>query len=99
MYPITSYIEPKYMLLVMLSEQFLTQVRKAENRVKMPKLNLESLSQFILAVPPRAEQRRIVEKVEKLLALCDSLKCWLTNAKAIQFHLADATADQAAQLQ
>jgi type I restriction enzyme, S subunit len=74
MYPIWSMIDTDYNLKLILSELFLNQVRIAENRVKMPKINLESLGLFILPLPPLAEQKRIVEKVDELLALCDRLE-------------------------
>jgi type I restriction enzyme S subunit len=37
-------------------------------------LNLGSLRQFLVPLPPLAEQRRIVAKVEQLMALCDRLE-------------------------
>ena len=40
MYPIETLVDASFMLKVILSEIFLEQVRQAENRVKMPKLNL-----------------------------------------------------------
>jgi type I restriction enzyme S subunit len=90
MYPINSHIDPRYQLFLMLSEPFLAQVRVAENRVKMPKLNQESLNEFRVPLPPLAEQRRIVAKVTEFLAFCDNLKTRIATARAKHAQLAEA---------
>jgi len=95
MYPMDSMINSAYLLKVILSEPFLVQVRAAENRIKMPKLNVESLSNMIVPVPPLNEQRRIVAKVDELMALCDALKARLAEAQTTQIHLADAIVERA----
>lgn len=96
MYPLDARIDANFLLRLILSEPFLQQVRVAENRVKMPKLNKESLNAFAVPVPPLAEQRRIVAKVDALMALCDALKARLADAAQTQRHLADAIAERAA---
>jgi type I restriction enzyme S subunit len=96
MYPLESKIDSSFLLNVILSESFLRQVRAAENRIKMPKLNKESLGSFIVAVPPLAEQHRIVAKMDELNALCDSLKAGLAEAAKTRKHVADAMVERAA---
>jgi type I restriction enzyme S subunit len=95
MYPIVCHINTVFMLNVILSEVFLAQVRLAENRVKMPKLNLESLGQLVVPLAPLSEQRRIVAKVDELIALCNTLKEGLHDAQTTQVQLADAIIEQA----
>jgi len=95
MYPINSHIDPRFQLSMMLSEMFLAQVRLAENRVKMPKLNQESLTSFVVPLPPLKEQSRIVAKVDELLIVCDQLKLRLTQARQHHEHLASVLVEQA----
>lgn len=95
MYPIETNIIPSFLLKQILSECFLAQVRVAENRIKMPKLNMESLTEFILAIPPLEEQHRIVTKIDELMTLCVQLKSRITGAKRLQQKLADVLVENA----
>ncbi|HCE3704270.1 TPA: restriction endonuclease subunit S [Vibrio parahaemolyticus] len=90
MYPIDTYINSSYVLYSMLSEVFLVQVRSAENRVKMPKLNLDSLGKFLVPIPPLAEQQRISEKVSELFSLCEALKSKIKQAHSVQLDIAES---------
>lgn len=95
MYPIDAFISSEFLLQEILSEVFLEQVRVAENRIKMPKLNQESLTNFVLPIPPLAEQHRIVAKIDQLMALCDQLKARLTQARQLNEQLASTLVEQA----
>ena len=95
MYPIDAFISSKFLLKEILSEVFLEQVRIAENRIKMPKLNQESLTSFVLPIPPLAEQHRIVAAVDQLMDLCDQLKTRLTQARLLNEQLASTLVEQA----
>jgi type I restriction enzyme S subunit len=48
----------------------------------MPKINQKILVSLPLPLPPLDEQRRIVAKVDELMALCDQLEASLTDAAA-----------------
>ncbi len=89
MYPLKALIDPDYLLLSILSEDFLTQVRKLENRIKMPKLNVGSLSSIHIAVPPLAEQARIVEKVNSMLKICDLISSGIEKSQHYSVMIAD----------
>jgi type I restriction enzyme S subunit len=92
MYPIESPLDSEYLLMYILSQPFLEQVSIAENRVKMPKLNQEALVAFTVAVPPLAEQSRIVTRVAQLRRLCADLRQRLTIARTQQALLAEVLA-------
>lgn len=64
MYPIKSHIDTEYLFYYMLSNPFLEQATKKDNRVKMPKINQEDLNDILVPIPPLKEQRLIVEKIE-----------------------------------
>ncbi|MGK0270729.1 MAG: type I restriction enzyme S subunit [Cocleimonas sp.] len=56
---------------------------------------LTGLRKMPAALPPVAEQHRIVAKVDELMALCDQLKTRLADAQITQLHLADAVVENA----
>lgn len=95
MYPLNVFINASFLIKVMLSEVFLRQVRKAENRVKMPKLNIESLINIVVAIPPLEEQKCIVSMLDETMIFCDRLKESLQQAQQTQIHLTDAVVESA----
>lgn len=95
MYPLDCFINTGYLLKVILSEVFLIQVRAAENRIKMPKLNVESLSNILIPVPPAGIQSAVFSKISQMDIFCDTLKSCLQSAQQTRLHLADALTDAA----
>ncbi len=55
-----------------------------------PKLNQAKLNNIPVAMPPLAEQSRIVAKVDELMALCDRLEQQLQQAQTVAQHYAHA---------
>ncbi len=55
-----------------------------------PKLNQAKLNSISVPLPPLAEQHRIVEKVDRLMALCDQLEAQLKNRAGVQERFAKA---------
>lgn len=95
MYPLDCFLNIGYLLKVMLSEVFLVQVRAAENRIKMPKLNIESLSNILIPIPPENIQSAVFSRISQMDTFCDTLKSRLQSSQQTQVHLADALTDAA----
>jgi type I restriction enzyme S subunit len=55
----------------------------------MPKINQTTLVSLPIALPPLAEQRRIVTKVDDLMALCDKLEERLAKSAETRRRLLD----------
>ena len=90
MYPIDALIDPLYLQCYMLSEPFLVQAVKTDTRVAMPKFNQAELNAIAVPVPPLAEQRRIVDKVDQLMTLVDALENQLAASRAAAAKLLEA---------
>jgi type I restriction enzyme S subunit len=60
-----------------------------------PFVALGILRNLVMALPPLAEQHRIVAKVDELMALCDQLKSRFATASQLQQKLADVLVQQA----
>ena len=58
-------------------------------------INLGILETVYIPLPPAEEIKRIVAKVDELMALCDTLKSRLDDAQTTQVQLADAIVDHA----
>jgi type I restriction enzyme S subunit len=63
--------------------------------ITMQNLNQSILLNLAIGVPPLAEQRRIVAKVEELMALCDRLETQLTTTQAESRRLLEAVLHEA----
>lgn len=82
MYPLNPDINSDFMLWCMLSDYFLIEVDRFDNRVKMPKINQKQLAQIPVPLPPLSEQQRIVSKLDELMQLCVDLEASIKESKA-----------------
>jgi len=62
----------------------------AKNAIKGATLNRKSLSTILIPLPPLAEQRRIVAKVNELMTLCDQLEAGLCSTGNIRVCLLES---------
>lgn len=67
-------IVPTYLCLFLRSPHFVAYTNAKSYGMKMPRLGTEDAIRAWIAVPPPGEQRRIVAKVDELMALCDELE-------------------------
>ena len=69
------------------SEFYWQQISEKSIGIGQPNVNGTSLKELFLPLPPLSEQRRIVEKIEELLALVDDLE---TNKTDLQSYINQA---------
>jgi type I restriction enzyme S subunit len=67
----------------------------SKQTTNLASINMTQLKNCLLAIPPQAEQHRIVAKVDELMAICDQLKTRITTANQLQQKLADVLVAQA----
>jgi len=72
-----------------------TNLKEQENATAQPVISGRKIYPIVIAIPPLAEQHRIVAKVDQLMALCDQLKARLNQARQVHEHLANALVEQA----
>lgn len=56
----------------------------------MPKISQDTLKKLIVPLPPLAEQKRIVARIDELMQLCDTLEQRIDAAQAKQAELLEA---------
>ena len=73
----SSHLCPEYMKCFMESQLYWDQLHSGTIATAQPNCNGKTLSRMILPLPPLAEQKRIVDKIEELLPLIDRYeKAW-----------------------
>ncbi|MBR6052486.1 MAG: restriction endonuclease subunit S [Clostridia bacterium] len=70
----STFLFPKYLKYFMESNLYWNQLRDGTIATAQPNCNGKTLSRMILPLPPLAEQKRIVEAIERLFPLCEKLK-------------------------
>jgi type I restriction enzyme S subunit len=73
------------------SSLYWTQLRDGTRGTGQPNVNGQTLGRLTLALPPLAEQHRIVAKVDELMALCDRLEAARAEREATRDRLAAAS--------
>lgn len=80
-------VDPPFLVLQILSEQFQSILDKNGTGVTAKGIKASKLKRLPIAVPPLAEQRRIVAKVDELMALVDKLEAQLASARTTATNL------------
>ena len=69
----------------------------SKQTTNLASINKTQLRSCTVPIPPLDEQRRIIEKVDKLMVLCEQLKARLSEAGETRAQLAEAVVEQAVQ--
>lgn len=77
------------------SDVFLNYADSTSTGSTIRNLGLMAMRMFPIALPPLAEQHRIVAKVDELMAICAQLKEKLQQSQETQVQLTDALIDKA----
>ncbi len=64
---------PEYLKFFMESELYWSQLRDGTIATAQPNCNGKTLANMMIPIPPLAEQKRIVEKIEELMTFCEKL--------------------------
>ena len=81
----------KYCALALRRPDFVNYVTQLGQGTKMPRLRTEDAVVAPFPLPPLAEQRRIVAKVDELMALCDRLEAARTERETTRNRLTAAS--------
>ncbi|MDD3506590.1 MAG: restriction endonuclease subunit S [Sulfurimonas sp.] len=77
------FIDSKYIYKFLLSPFVQNEIEnKSSGSTKQSELGLNTIKNHLVPLPPLKEQKRIVEKVEKLTHTCDALELEVQNSKA-----------------
>ena len=71
----------RYLKLFLESPTYWVQLEEGARGAAQPNVNGQTLGNMVVSVPPLAEQRRIVAKVEQLMALVDALETQLAASR------------------
>jgi type I restriction enzyme S subunit len=88
--PVHSEIDPAFLMNVIASPYFQNTVDENLRGIAYSGLNLGLLRDFMIPIPPLAEQRGIVAKVDQLMALVDELETQLAASRSTAKNLLDA---------
>ncbi|WP_222863175.1 restriction endonuclease subunit S [Marinomonas sp. IMCC 4694] len=90
-----SVIDKYYLYVVLSSEYGQDQFVDKTKQVGVQKMALNRLATTYIPVPPNDMQKKVTNRVDQLMALCDQLKAKLADSKTTQLNLTDALVAQA----
>jgi type I restriction enzyme, S subunit len=89
-------ISSDYCILCLYSGYGSVQIESMKSGMAESQVNIsqEKLKQVVISLPPLAEQRLIVEKIDRLMGMCDRLEGSIESAKGKQTDLLNALMSQ-----
>ena len=92
----SAHMDLRFLAFLLASPLVYNQASASTTGTAQPTVALGPLRNFLVPVPPLAEQRWIVAKIDELMALCDALRVGLGDAEETQKNLADTIIERAA---
>lgn len=87
-------LEPKYVNLYFQCPQYRLTIADSSKGIGINNLSKSDLLSAIISIPPLAEQKHIVAKVDRLLALCDELEAKLKQSQSTAETLMGAVVNE-----
>jgi type I restriction enzyme S subunit len=90
-------LEPRYAALCLNAGETAKEIEEIKSGMAVMKMIISQprLRTVMIPLPPLAEQRRIISKVDELMAVCDELVTALADAQAGRGRLLDALLHEA----
>jgi type I restriction enzyme S subunit len=85
-----SFVSPQFLKCYLDSPLYWEQLYAASMGTGQPNVNGTSLGMLKTPLPPLAEQKRIVAKVDELMTICDQLEAHITHTQTLNTHLMDS---------
>ena len=79
--PVPNTLDPRFLLYSLRDPSLMDRVQDKPVGATVQHLRVGGVETLLVAIPPIEEQRRIVAKVDELMALCDRLEAQLTMAQ------------------
>jgi type I restriction enzyme S subunit len=92
--PVHVGVSVDFFALRLMSQDSQAEIWREVKQSAQPCLYLAKSAALKIAIPPLAEQTRIVARVNELRSLCAELRLRLTTSQMVQSHLADALVAQ-----
>jgi len=89
-----SLLSKEYVVLYLKSPGFKLLLDKIVKFTAQPAFNMSAFKQLLFAVPPYSEQKRIVERVNELMSLCNALEEKLNKKEATAERLVGAVVNE-----
>lgn len=93
--PISIGLTPEFTALCLRSPILQAEIFSKSRQSAQANLFLGAISSLVIPVAPQAEQRRIVAKINQLMAFCDQLKTHLTQARRLNEQLTSTLVEHA----
>ncbi len=84
----------KFVHTFMISPSFFSEVMRSQVGISREGLSISRLREFQIPLPPLAEQKRIVAKVDELMVLCDELETQQQQRQTVHAQLTTASLHQ-----